>query len=76
MDETLGSSTALRIIGIYVTIYVTVALPGGVSFVFFSQARAVPFATTDFGLIRMDSSCVSPQRERDSNCWTPFFDFI
>ncbi|GFW49395.1 hypothetical protein TNCV_3059021 [Trichonephila clavipes] len=40
---------------------------GGVSFVFLSQASAAPFATTDSGLVQMDSSCVSSQRGRVSS---------
>ncbi|PRD27954.1 UNVERIFIED_CONTAM: hypothetical protein NCL1_33882 [Trichonephila clavipes] len=73
-DETVRSPTTLCIVGMYVTIYVTVVLPfEGVSFVFLSQASAAPFAITDSGLVRMDSSCVSSQPGRVSSCWVPCF---
>ncbi|GFW22608.1 hypothetical protein TNCV_2764201 [Trichonephila clavipes] len=47
----------------YVTLYVTVIIPppGGVSFVFLSRASAAPFATTEFGPVLMDYSCVCSQ---------------
>ncbi|GFT81144.1 uncharacterized protein TNCV_4282481 [Trichonephila clavipes] len=69
MDKTLGSPTTLCIVGMYVTIYVTVVLPsGGVSFIFLSRARTASFATTDCGPVPMDSSCVSSQPGRVSSC--------
>ncbi|GFW17246.1 hypothetical protein TNCV_1957171 [Trichonephila clavipes] len=37
------------------------------------RAIAAPFATTDSGQVRMDSSCVSPQPGQVPNCRVPCF---
>ncbi|GFW45775.1 uncharacterized protein TNCV_4494961 [Trichonephila clavipes] len=76
-DETLGSPTPVSIIGMYVTIYVTVAPPPvGVSFVSLSQASTSPFATIDSEPVRMDSACISSQPDRVLSCWVSCFYFI
>ncbi|GFT90941.1 hypothetical protein TNCV_4995211 [Trichonephila clavipes] len=49
----------------YVTIYVTVVPPGGVSFVFLSRASAALFATTDSGPVRMELIFVFPHNQAE-----------
>ncbi|GFV08732.1 hypothetical protein TNCV_2488041 [Trichonephila clavipes] len=65
----LRSPASLYIVGMYVTIYVTVVLP--VSFAFLSRACAASFATTDSGPVRIDSYRVSPHPGREPSCWVP-----